>query len=264
MKCSLITIDISLPRNLGKEFPGSVFRGWLGNTLRCDATTECTDDCASRFTCPYYMVFKEHTDIKPYSLLSVPYDGGIRNFVKIYGDRRKFAPRIMALIHEHTRSRHFGSLPFTLEQMEARTIELPSMQTDKTTEVVFVSPTHLREDDTQEILPDLSVLLKSCVRSYNRITKYYDAKNYPCRIPDDMLAMEAEILDYDIRTVKIVHENMFDKRITLEGIVGSITYDTSGVHPDVGNVLKMGEFLQIGKHSTYGFGGMVVKHGEAA
>lgn len=264
MKCSLITVDISLPRDLGSEFPGSVFRGWLGNTLRCDATTKCSAECESHTKCPYYMVFREQTDVKPFSLLSIPYNGGIRNFMKIYGERRRFAPRIMTLIHEHTQSRHFGSMPFRIEHMEARTIEMPAMQTGDTTEVVFVSPTHLREDDTQELLPELPVLLKSCVRSYNRITKYYDEKNYPCRIPDDLLEMDAEILDYDIRTVKIVHENMFDKRIVMEGIVGSISYDTSSVHPDVGNVLKMGEFLQIGKHSTYGFGGMVVKHGEAA
>lgn len=261
MKCSLITIDISLPRDLGKEFPGSVFRGWLGNTLRCDITAECTEECTNHARCPYYMVFKERIDVKPYSLLSVPYKGGIRNFIKIYGDRRKFAPRILTLIHEHTQSRHFGTMPFRIEHMEARTIEMPAMQTGDTTEVVFVSPTHIREDTKQELLPELSILIKSSVRSYNRITKYYDMKNYPCRIPDDMLGMDAEILDYDIRTVKIVHENMFDKKIVLEGIVGSISYDTSAVHPDVGNVLKMGEFLQIGKHSTYGFGGMVVKHG---
>ena len=263
MKCSLITIDISLPRDPGK-FPGSIFRGWLGNTLRCDATTECSEDCASRMQCPYFMVFKEQTDVKPYSLLSVPYNGGIRNFMKIYGERRKFAPRIVKLIHEHERSRHFGSLPFRIGHIEAKIIEMPAMETGATTEIVFVSPTHLREDDSQEILPELPVLLKSCVRSYNRITKYYDVKNYPCRIPDDMLDIEAEILDYDIQTVKVVHENMFDKRLVLEGIVGSISYDTSSVHPDVGNVLKMGEFLQIGKHSTYGFGGMVVKQGGMA
>jgi len=210
------------------------------------------------------MVFKEQIDVKPFSVLSIPYRGGIRNFIKIYGDRRKFAPRILTLIHEHLNSRHFGALPFRLEGIGARTIELPEMQLGDTTEIVFVSPTHLREDDTQELLPELPVLLKSCVRAYNRITKYYDPRYYPCRIPDDMLDMDAEILDYDIRTEKIVHENMFDKRITLEGIVGSITYDTSAVHPDAGNVLKMGEFLQIGKHSTYGFGGIVVKQGGAA
>ncbi len=155
-------------------------------------------------------------------------------------------------------------MPYTVENIEARTVEMRPMQLAETTEVVFVSPTNIQEDSRQEILPELSTLLKSCVRSYNRVTKYYDKKNYPCRIPDDMLDMNSEILDYDIRTVKIVHENMFDRRIALEGIVGSISYDTSGAHPDVGSVLKMGEFLQIGKHSTYGFGGMVVKHGEAA
>jgi len=264
MKCSLITIDISLPHDLKQEFPGSVFRGWLGTTLRCDAATECTNECTNCSRCPYYMVFKEQIDVKPFSVLSIPYRGGMRNFIKIYGDRRKFAPRILTLIHEHEQSRHFGTMPFKIESIEARTIEMPSMQLGETTEVVFVSPTHIREDDTQELLPELSMLMKSSVRSYNRITKYYDEKNYPCRVPDAMFNMPAEILDYDIRTVKIVHENMFDKRIVMEGIVGSISYDTSTVHPDVGNVLKMGEFLQIGKHSTYGFGGMVVKHGGVA
>ena len=57
---------------------------------------------------------------------------------------------------------------------------------------------------------------------------------------------------------------MFDRRIALEGIVGSIWSRHIRSYPDVGSVLKMGEFLRIGKHSTYGFGGMVVKHGEAA
>jgi len=207
------------------------------------------------------MVFKEQIDVKPFSVLSIPYNGGIRNFIKIYGNRRKFAPRILTLVHENEQSRHFGSLPFLIESIEARTIELPEMQLGETTEIVFVSPTHIRDDDRQELLPELSMLLKASARAYNRITKYYDEKHYPCRIPDSMLEIPAEILDYSIRTVKIVHENMFDQRITLEGIVGSISYDTAEVPPEAGNILKMGEFLQIGKHSTYGFGGMVVKHG---
>ncbi|MFA6364567.1 CRISPR system precrRNA processing endoribonuclease RAMP protein Cas6 [Methanoregula sp.] len=264
MKCSLISLDITIPDSRKLEFPGSVFRGWLGTCLKCDPAVPCTGECADRAKCPYYMVFKEQTDVKPFSVLSIPIKGGIRNFIKIYGDRRKFAPRILTLIHEHEASRHFGGMPYTVENIEARTVEMPPMQLAETTEVVFVSPTNIQEDSRQEILPGLSTLMKSCVRTYNRVTKYYDEKNYPCRIPDEMLTMEAEILDYDIRTVKIVHENMFDRRIALEGIVGSITYDTSGVHPDVGNVLKMGEFLQIGKHSTYGFGGMVVKNGGVA
>ena len=264
MKCSLITIDISVPHDIEQEFPGSVFRGWLGNTLKCDSTNECTEECSDRNKCPYYMMFKEQIDVKPFSVLSIPYVGGIRNFVKIYGNRRKFVPRILTLIHEHERSRHFGSLPFRIESIEARTIELPEMQLGGTTEVVFVSPTHIREDNTRELLPEFSMLLRSSVRSYNRITKYYDEKHYPCRVPDEMFNVPAEILDYDIRTVKIVHENMFDKQIVMEGIVGTISYDTSGVPPEVGNILKMGEFLQIGKHSTYGFGGMVVKHGGLA
>ncbi|OPY38402.1 MAG: hypothetical protein A4E35_00825 [Methanoregula sp. PtaU1.Bin051] len=261
MKCSLITIDMVTPPGVSQEFSGSVFRGWLGHTLRCDMTSECTDDCAHRMNCPYYMVFREKADIKPYSLLSVPYKGGFRNFIRIYGDRKKYVPHILSLVKEHAHSRHFGGLGYRIESIGAKTIEMPAMQLNGTTEVVFVSPTHIREDDYQELLPSLPTLLKSSVRAYNRITKLYDRKHYPCRVPDEMFEAEAEIVDYDIRTVKYVHENMFDRRIPLEGIVGSITYDTSGAHPDTGNVLKMGEFLQIGKHSTYGFGGIVVKQG---
>ncbi len=264
MKCSLITIDISLPRGSELEYPGSVFRGWLGNTLKCDPAHECTNECVNRDQCPYYMVFKEQIDVKPFSVLSIPYDGGIRNFIRIYGDRRKFAPHIVRLVNEHEQSKHFGTMPYHIDSIEARIVELPAMQLRETTEIVFVSPTHLREDASQELIPELSMLLKSCVRSYNRVTKYYDEKNYPCRIPESMLEAPAEILDYNIKTVKIVHENMFDKQIVMEGIVGTISYDTSEVPPEAGNILKMGEFLQIGKHSTYGFGGMVVKHGGLA
>ncbi len=261
MKCSLITIDIALPKRLDLEFPGSVFRGWLGNTLKCDPETKCSAECSAHKKCPYYMVFKEETDVKPYSTLSIPYEGGIRNFIKIYGERRKFAPRILTMIHEHENSRHFGGLPYRIESIQACIIELPRMQLKDTTEVIFTTPTHLTNEDHQELLPGFSSLMRSCVRSYNRIAKYYDEKNYPCRIPAGMYESPADILDYTVRTVHILHQNRYDHPISLEGIVGSISYDTSEVAPEAGNILKMGEFLQVGKHSTYGFGGMVVKQG---
>lgn len=262
MKCSLIAIDISTASPLRKEFTGSIFRGWLGTTLKCDSSRECNDSCEDRQSCPYSIIFHEKNEVKPFSLLSFPEGTRVRNLLKIYGDRKRFVPRILSMIHAnaHERCRHFGTMPYTIEGIESRMIEIPSMELGQKTEVVFISPTHLLENGALQLIPSFSGLCRGCVRAYNRVTKFYDHESYPFRHETDLFDSPAEILDYNVKRVTIVHENMFDRRIRLEGIMGSVLYDTANVPPEAGTILKMGEMLQVGKHSTYGFGGMVVKH----
>ncbi len=92
MKCSLIMIDIIPEHPLKKSFTGSIFRGWLGTTLKCDSSRECTDSCEDRLSCPYSMIFHEKNEVKPFSLLSFPEGTRVRNLLKIYGDRKRFVP----------------------------------------------------------------------------------------------------------------------------------------------------------------------------
>ena len=69
----------------------------------------------------------------------------------------------------------------------------------------------------------------------------------------------APVVTYDVKTIRLAHQCMDERRIPLEGVMGSISYDTSKIHPEVGKILKIGELLQIGKHTTYGLGGFYVK-----
>jgi CRISPR/Cas system endoribonuclease Cas6 (RAMP superfamily) len=50
---------------------------------------------------------------------------------------------------------------------------------------------------------------------------------------------------------------MNKKKIKLSGSVGWIEYDTSGISREAGRILGIGEALQIGKHTAYGFGGIM-------
>lgn len=257
MKATTIMIDIKTKGFLKNEFTGSIFRGWLGFILKCNPQKSCAE-CTESSSCPYFMVFKERIDIKPYSLLSFKHDDFIRNFIKIYGDRRKFAPNILSDINDKAKSRHFGGLEYSIESLEAKNIEIPKTELSRSTTVVLISPLHLLRDRKTEVIPSFSTLLASSVRSFNRITKYYDLESYPYRISDSLLNTEIPIQDFDIRTIKHVHSTVEDKSITLQGSIGWVKYDTSTAPAEAGEVLKIGEALQIGKHTTYGMGGFFI------
>jgi len=257
MKSTLIMMDIKTHGIVKDEFTGSIFRGWLGFILKCNPGKPC-GECAETNNCAYFMVFKEKTDIKPYSILSFKKGEHIRNFIKIHGDRKKFAPKILADINNKASSRHFGGLKYSVEALEAKNIEIPKTKLSDSTTVAFVTPVHLLRNRMTEVIPSFSSLLASSVRSYNRITKYYDPENYPYKISDGLLNGEAAILDFDIKTIKHVHTTMDDKSLSFEGSTGWIKYDTSSIPDEAGDVLKFGEALQIGKHTTYGFGGFLI------
>jgi hypothetical protein len=51
---------------------------------------------------------------------------------------------------------------------------------------------------------------------------------------------------------------MAKKTIRMDGISGWIDYDTSSMPLEIASILGMGESMQIGKHSAYGFGGLLM------
>jgi len=257
LKSTYIKIDIRTKDNLKTEFTGSIFRGWLGFVLKCNPRKPC-NECSETQSCPYFMVFKEQIEIKPYSILSFKNGDSIRNFIKIHGDRRKFAPKILSDINDKASSLHFGGLKYSIESMEAKNIEIPKYKLSDRTGIVFVSPMHLLRNRKTEVIPSFSSLLASSVRAFNRITKYYDPDCYPHKVSEDLSSIDIPILDFDIKTVKYNHTTIYDKTIPLEGSMGWVKYDTSSAPSEAGEVLKMGEALQIGKHTTYGLGGFMI------
>ncbi|PKL59049.1 MAG: hypothetical protein CVV34_00060 [Methanomicrobiales archaeon HGW-Methanomicrobiales-5] len=257
MKSTLIQIDIKTNESLKNDFLGSVFRGWLGFILKCKPEKSC-EHCPDTSKCSYFMVFKEKIEIKPYSLLSFKNRDFIRNFIKIHGNRRSFAPAILSDINDKAEYMHFGGSKYSIESLEAKNIEIPNTTLNDTTTVNLISPLHLLKNRKTEVIPSFSSLISSSVRSYNRITKYYDSESYPYIIADDLQNLGADILDFDIRTVQYVHSSIEKKSIKLMGSVGWIKYDTSNIPAETGHILKMGEVLQIGKHTTYGLGGFLI------
>ncbi len=257
MKSTVIMMDIKTEGRLESEFTGSIFRGWLGFILKCNPKKSCVG-CAEPLSCPYFMVFKEQTDIKPFSILSFKQDNFIRNFIKIHGDRKKFAPKILSDIRDRADYKHFGGLKYSIEALEAKNIEIPKITLSESTTVIFVSPLHLLSNRSTEVIPSFNSLLSSSVRSFNRITKYYDPESYPYKITDKLLNLDIQIQDFDIKTVKFIHKTIDDKSIPLKGSMGWIKYDTSSAPAEAGELLKIGEALQIGKHTTYGFGGFLI------
>jgi hypothetical protein len=210
------------------------------------------------------MIFKEQTDIKPYALLSFPKNEHLQNYIKIHGDRRTFVPDILARIEEQKTRTHFGGSAYTIAALEAKNIDLPPLELGRQTTVHFVSPVALVTKQRMELIPSLLSILKASVRAYNRVTKYYDRENYPYSVSDEILNADMPIVDFDVKQVEWVHETMEKRKILLNGVSGWVRYDTTASPVGTGDVLRMGEFLQIGKHTTYGFGGMVVSKGASS
>lgn len=257
MISTIVTIDLSIKNEIKNEFLGSIFRGWLGCILKCNPKKNC-NECQDTLACPYFMVFKEQNAIKPYSLLAFNSGTEVRCFIKLHGDKRKFIPLILNLIKEKENITHFGGTKYNIISIEAKNVEIPQARLQNNTRIICVSPLYLTRNRRQEIIPSFNTLIRSCVRSFNRIAKYYDQNNYPYEITDELKNWDAEILDFDVQTVDHIHKSMDNRRIKLSGIKGFIEYDTSNAPTEAGNILKMGEALQIGKHTSYGLGGFVI------
>ncbi|MCA1917702.1 CRISPR system precrRNA processing endoribonuclease RAMP protein Cas6, partial [Methanospirillum hungatei] len=209
--------------------------------------------------CPYNMVFKEKIDIKPYSLLSFRAGDLIRGFIKVHGNKQEFVPEIVSRINEHSNAVHFKGHHYSVEEISVRKVEPSSFEWGDRVRIQSLSPLYLEKNERMEILPELSHILSASIRAYNRVCKFYARESYPYRTEIDLKSLHAPILDYDIKTVQIAHKSMEGKRILLKGISGNILYDTSTVSSEAGKILHMGSHLQIGKHSTYGFGGFMMK-----
>lgn len=255
---SLISIDLASSRSADlPSFTGSAFRGWLGAVLRC-TRPECLADCPDADRCPYRMVFKEEgADVRPYALLSFRDDGGVKGFIKVHGNRMRFVPEILSRIDQHENAGHFTGTPYRLAGISARKIDIPAFRLGKATTVTFVTPVHLEQNGHLALMPSFRTILAASVRAFNRVTKYFDQTHYPCRIPDDLLRIDTPIIDFSLEKVEVTRFAGSGKKLCFEGVTGWITYDTSQVPPEAGTLLKAGEYLQIGRHTTYGFGGIV-------
>ncbi len=257
MLSTTITLDISTQGALSKDFIGAVFRGWLGYILKCDTNKKCIG-CEETQNCPYFMVFKEQSNVRPYTILAFKNNELIRGFIRIHGDKRKLVPKILSNIQHRDGVTHFGGHKYKVESIEAKNLEIQPVKMSNKIRLVTTSPLALMHHGQMELLPSLSTVLRSCVRSYNRITKYHDPQNYPYHVPAEIMESNAEILDFDIKTVEYTHLSKDKKVIKLHGVEGWIEYDASHLSEEVAMILGMGESLQIGKHTAYGFGGFVI------
>ncbi len=256
MISTVVKIEISTQGMLGDRFIGGIFRGWLGYVLKCDRKRSCAA-CDESSNCPYFMVFKEKTGVRPYSTLAFVDRDRVSGFIRLYGDKRRFAPKILSAIKMKEKKTHFGGLRYTIDSIEAKNQDIKTVELGSKLKIVTTSLMHLTRNKIFEVIPTFNTILRSSVRSYNRIAKYHDEKNYPYHVDNEIMNVDAEILDFDVHTIDHVHTTMNHKRLILSGIDGWITYDTSDMPEEVGKILGMGEALQIGKHTAYGFGGFI-------
>lgn len=257
MLSTIITLDISTQGVVKKEFVGGVFRGWLGNILKCRTNKNCPD-CEESLSCPYFMVFKEKSNVKPYSILAFKNKDSIRGFIRIHGEKRKLVPKILSCIQSREDVTHFGGHRYRIDSIEAKNIDMKPANMSKKIRLATTSPLAIVHNGQTELLPSMNTILRSCIRTYNRISKYHDPKNYPYHVTDEIMESNAEIIDFDIKSVEYEHTSMDKKVLKLHGIEGWIEYDSSCLTSEIATILGIGESLQIGKHTAYGFGGFLI------
>ncbi|MDI3540050.1 MAG: hypothetical protein PWR29_841 [Methanolobus sp.] len=257
MRYTLISLDISTKKVLKKDFIGAAFRGWLGHALKCDTKRSCAD-CGDTLQCPYFMVFREHSEVRPYSLMAFKDKENITAFIRLFGDKKKMAPRILSSINARNGIPNFDGLEYNIESIEAKNLEIKPVKMGNILRLVTTSPLSLKSNGQLEVLPSFNTLLRSCIRSYNKITKYHDIQNYPFHVSEEIRDLDAELLDFDVQVVKHQHTNIKKKTIKMGGISGWMDYETSSMPAEVATILGMGESLQIGKHTVYGYGGFMM------
>lgn len=256
LKTALVSVVIEPKTQNMPPFLGSVFRGWLGAALRCGKEI-CNHECPDAAYCPYAMIFKEKIDIKPYSILAFEDQGRVYGHIKLFGDKIAFAPEFVNRISSFGATGSFYRSGYHLHEMNASMIHFPLAEEKERLKIRFITPAALVRNGSPVMLPDLHTLVISSIRAFNRVAKYYDPANYPLHLKDDMATINAPVSGFDISTHHTLHMGMKKKAIPLSGTIGWIEYDTSSIPSGIGNILKAGEVLQIGKHTTYGFGGFL-------
>lgn len=276
------------------NFPGIAFRGGFGWILKAQTCLEknrtTCEGCYFIHHCPYASIFesynlgnadimKEATNFPhPFVLAPVLQWPGVVNpgetfivYLSIFGEPIKyFHFFIKALKTLGKRGLGKRKSTFTITEIYnyqngeklytsnegyiARTLEGLSLNDEmvKGVRINFLTPCHIKYQGTRIKEPDLHSIIKNILRRYKIISSIYgDTSVIHTDIECDYSAVEIVDSHFDWFSTERYSKRQ-DRYMKIEGFTGFIKVYAISKH--VYNVLKIGQTIHIGKHTSFGCG----------
>ncbi len=241
---SKFTIHFVQKKEAKLPYYGPIIRGWIGSKLYKNKKL-------------FKSVFKpEYTDVKPYFLYTQHSGKNIYATLSFLGEPKSFIAEVSKTLSSEFVT-NIGGIPAKIEKIEYSLEDFIGIEVDDKLKIKFISPTSIESQVYTNIVPSLEDILNATVRSANRYLKFFAPEIYPLRVRSTQVK---DILkSFSIDTFTWRHRRKNGGEIPLEGITGEITYEIDGEIPrDLGKILGLTSFFQIGKRVGYGFGKLEV------
>ena len=237
-----LTLTIKQKREAKLPYYGPLIRGWLGDAFyRSDILSG--------------VIFKNpNIDVRPYFFYTEKDEDCVLTHLMLMGFSEHFIREMVEVLGKKAHS-HLGGVNCVIDGISFRRVSFSDKKIKKRFKIEFLSPTALFKGDSPSPAPPLDMVLRALVRSVNRFTKYYVKSVYPLRVRE---IPKGEIVEFEMRNYFWRHRNIRGEVIPLHGTWGWIEYEVERMTSELKNILRLSDFFQVGRWTSYGFGKLEV------
>jgi CRISPR-associated endoribonuclease Cas6 len=237
-------VDILLKQQSTARLPyyGPVVRGWLRDALHQDEYL-------------WKVLINHGVDVNPFFLSTSHKNRYVSVTLWFMGFSEGFIKDIVVSLGSKIES-HIGGVDCVIERISYKEEKITTLKIDKRFRIEFKSPTALQKEHRQELVPELSEIVRAITRSSNRFMKYYVKSCYPLHVSGEI--PRADVTGFDLKPYLWKHRNVRGDVIPLQGIMGYIDYEAYEMTDELNRILSLTQFFQVGRWIGYGFGRMEV------
>ncbi|OFV68161.1 MAG: hypothetical protein SCAL_000801 [Candidatus Syntrophoarchaeum caldarius] len=244
LKKSYYHLEVTFQQEKIAKLPyyGPLIRGMLGDTFS-------NDNVLSE------VIFKNpRIDVRPYFFYTERNGNSVTAHLMLMGFSEHFIKEVVRAIGEKETA-HIGGVKCVIDAMSLKKRSFMNRRIKKRFKIGFISPTAFFDGDNLSTVPSFDMVTRSLVRSVNRFTKYYVKSVYPLRVGE---IPEGEIVEFEMRNYFWRHRNIRGEVIPLHGTWGWIEYEVECMTSELKNILRLSDFFQVGRWTSYGFGKLEV------
>ncbi len=235
-----VSFFIDFPSFSHLPYYGPVLRGWFGSHL-FDSPSLHSVFCDSLIPFRPYFFYTTHNSsgIFAHFLFLDSFEDLVSEFVHVLSGIKHL---------------HIAGKDASLSHVQIRNDFFSPLSPSPFLRIRLISPTSFYRSGKPCLFVDFSLLLDSLVRSVNRFNKFHLLSCYPIHWDRSWRNIPVTVENYDLRLFSWNQHRRKGKPIKLEGIFGEITYKLKKMNDEIGKLLSLAKFYQIGSKTSYGFG----------
>jgi len=284
--------QVSLPSFKGSTFRGGF--GYTLKKICCATKNKSCDECIIKSKCVYSILFEAKINNEGYKVLGfvepprpfvleIPNDNKnfynigdtLELYILIFGNSIQFFPYIVLTFHELGKI-GIGSTKAKYDLVSVETIDGKPIYNSQSQmfynngstiklsfddvkeinqiKINFLTPTRIKTNGKYTKDITFKTLIKTILRRLMGLFLFYADKKLECNFNE--ILNESEKINLISSNLKWVEFERFSTRqktkMKLGGVVGEVVYE--GKITKFYPLLKIGEYIHIGKNTTFGFG----------